>query len=58
MQEMVALSWAFEWCCVFSVKADAPRRFMCICWFNQAIVLKILRDPESIFFAKELFSDK
>lgn len=35
--------------CLGSCKADAPCRFMCICWFNQAIVLQILWDPGSIF---------
>ncbi len=35
--------------CLASCKADAACRCMCICWFNQAIVLQILWDPGSFF---------
>lgn len=35
--------------CLVFCKAHAPCRFMCICWFNQVIVLQILWDPGPIF---------
>lgn len=41
--------------CLVSCKADAACRFMCICWFNQAIVLQIMWDPGPFFLTTVLW---